>query len=156
MKPGFHVEAVASDLGGTPSHRAAENALAAWLDEPELRTGTLVAVTPTSPTSLWISLLRAGETGRGHGGRALAILCAACDDEDVVLELRSGAIGGPEARPFGGLDQSALDAFYQRRGFVATGSRGGQTTMAREPAPSASLRDQGACIARPDRATFVP
>lgn len=156
MNPGFHIESVASDLVGTPSHRAAENARSAWDEDAALRTGTLVAVTPTSPTSLWVSLIRAGEPGRGHGGRALAVLCAACDDEDVVLELRSGAVDGPAARRFGGLDQTALDAFYRRRGFVASGSRYGQTTMAREPAPSTWLRSQGACIARPDYATFVP
>jgi hypothetical protein len=155
MNPGFHVEGMSCDLHGAPSHRAAEQCRSAWSEVEDLRTSTLVAVMPTTPHHLWVSLLRTDRPGRGLGGAVLKALCAACDEHDVVVELKAHVMADRAGRPREGLDQASLVAFYERRGFETVRGRN-DGRMLREPAPSRAMRPNGPCASDGDRATLLP
>ena len=154
MKPGFHVEAVTSDLEDTPSNTAARWCRDHWEGHDGLRTGTLVALTPVTPRHLWISLLRSRTTGQGLGKALLDAVCSACDEHGVVIELKAHPIQGPADTPFGGLDQGSLTAFYERRGFVTVPHRR-DGRMIREPSTARNLAGPP-CADHDDRATLSP
>lgn len=154
MKPGFHVETVTTDLEDAPSNRAARECRSHWEGRDDLRSETLVALTPVTPRHLWVSLLRARTTGQGLGKAVMDAVCAACDEHGVVIELKAHAIQGPTATPFGGLDQTSLTEFYERRGFVMVPNRR-DGRMIREPS-AAHNRPGPPCADQGDRATLSP
>ncbi|MGE0708594.1 MAG: GNAT family N-acetyltransferase [Planctomycetota bacterium] len=92
-----------------------------------------VQLTLRSKREAWIDWVFVPPTYRGSGV-ARRLLDALCADADAA-----GASLGLEARACAGLDQAALEAWYGRFGFVATGEQGTFGPVLRR-APASAFR----------------
>jgi hypothetical protein len=130
VNPGFHVEGMAEDLKGRPSHLACQDAAEEFRRDLEVDEAVCLVACPISPTHVWVAVLASHRRWTGLAGRAFAALMDACDRHGVAIELRSSSMAGDVQAFQDGLAQLALDAFYARRGFVASDRAG---AMVRRP-----------------------
>ena len=118
MTPGFHAESVPNDIGGSPVMRVCSTLSAMFDHNPRLSGNITLAVTPQGPHDLWISMLHASRRGTGTVARLLDALCLLCDMHGVAVRLQAVSLKSTLKASDGTLDQDALRAFYERRGFV--------------------------------------
>lgn len=115
---GFHAERVPLDIGGSPTARVCERMSAIFSSMPDLNDSITLAVTPQSPSDLWISMLISTDRGRGLASHAVDVLAFLCDLHAVTIRMQSVSLKGSRKDGATALDQKALDAFYARRGFI--------------------------------------
>lgn len=127
MARGLHIERVPADIRDAPSLRVCADMARCFEEHPAIAGSVLLAVTPTSPRHLWISLLHVADPLRGIGGGTLDALCLASDEHAVTIELQ--AISRNR-----GLDQNGLISFYARRGFERDARTARTNAMRRDPA----------------------
>jgi GNAT superfamily N-acetyltransferase len=153
MTPGFHAESVPVDVGGSPAMRVCTTVSAMFSHDERLSGNVTLAVTPQGPRDLWVSMLHANRRGTGVVARLLDALCLLCDMHGVVVRLQAVSLRSTLRNAGDALDQDALRAFYERRGFV-TDPAGRDQGMIRRPcaADGADRGDDGRMrILRTDR-----
>lgn len=126
------------DIGGSPVMRVCSTLSAMFDHDPRLSGNITLAVTPQGPHDLWISMLHANSRGTGTVARLLAATCLLCDMHGVVIRLQAVSLKSTLKASEGALDQDALRAFYERRGFVHD-SHGRDQGMVRPPCASTDV-----------------
>lgn len=128
---------------GMPEGRHACDDLAAEIEavyraRPDIRFGVTLSLDLVRPKSVCVVYIRTLYKNRRHASAVMDHVVRAADRYDVTLDLDARAIreDGPRVA---GLSQSALVAFYERRGFRAISTARGSTHM-RRLAPSLRSR----------------
>jgi len=136
---GFHAERVPVDIGGSPTARVCERMTALFIAVGDLNRGITLAVTPRTPRDLWISMLISTDRGRGLASHAMDVLTFLCDIHGVTIRMQSVSLKGSRRDGATALDQSSLDAFYARRGFVPDDGEWKACSMIRTPGAPARI-----------------
>lgn len=126
-----------------PEGRHACDALGTHMEDyyrrhPGIRYDVTLSLRLLRPRSASVVYLRTFHKRRGNGSAVMDEVVRAADLYDVTLDLDARAIreDGPRVA---GLDQAALVAFYERRGFQVVSTRDGSAIM-RRLAPSLRRR----------------
>ncbi len=120
--------------GRHPCDLLASDMEAFYRRRPDIRYDVTLSLSLARPRAVTIDYLRTLHKRRGHGSTVMDEIVRAADIHDVTLDLDARAVreDGPRVA---GLDQTALVAFYERRGFRVVERRDGSAIM-RRVAPS--------------------
>lgn len=130
-------------LSHMPEGRHPCDAFAAHMERfyrvrPAIRHNVTLSLRLARPRSVSVVYIRTLHRRRGHGSIVMDEMARAADMHDVTLDLDARAVRD-EGTEGPGLNQSALVAFYERRGFRIVSEGGGSATM-RRLAPSLRRR----------------